>query len=336
MGYTNFVSDPARAEALSVASALASLASTVTDENALSKANTISAYYSQLQDMRVMQFSTLTSGNEAVIDSLIEQVKAVLAAKNTYQSAPTAGNLSALKSALTAINVVNFTVMVNSLSKLWSTQEKVYYEYSRAGEAELNTQLGLLGDALDALSQVIDIVNQVEVVLSINPTNGTVSQVKYDGTLTTDYYEKAPASFILSDPNGGSTPINAAVYAYNAYTNLNALKSNFANNPTIYNAIQTVLSDLGTAGVPGWGSVTDPVENSPSTFWACDFKLFWENTTWRQNVNNLQTTLSSQNDVQKQNLRQAMFIYTEFIKSASLVMDRVYDAMKAIAGRISR
>jgi hypothetical protein len=88
-----------------------------------------------------------------------------------------------------------------------------------------------------------------------------------------------------------------------------------------------------------WANAVDPNVSGAATPWrdaSYSFKSFWEDPALRRQVNDLQTNLSSQNDVEKQNLRKAMFIYQEFIKSAGTVMDRVYDAIKGIASRIGR
>ena len=67
-----------------------------------------------------------------------------------------------------------------------------------------------------------------------------------------------------------------------------------------------------------------------------DLKDIWEDSTLRRKVNDLLTSISSQSDIEKQNLRKAMFIYQEFIKSSGSIMDRIFEAGRSIASRIAR
>lgn len=309
----------------------------------------------QLIEARACQFQVLTNDDAADFDNLIGYVQGaqtdianLFADPLSHATQPHLqslyNNLNGIQTA-TVDNTGSFTDAILSIGKRWSIQDHVFYQYSKAGEAELNDQLGQLGDALDSLSQVIDIVNKIELALSVNPVDSNnASLVNSDGTLQSIYYTSGSAALMLMTPEGSK---NAAVYTYEAYNQLLSLQSNFATGSSVYNAIATVLNDLRAAGVSGktsptmtetittWQSAPNPPTDTGS-IWSSKFVSFWQNSSWRQDINNLQTTLSSQNDVQKQNLRQAMFIYQEFVKSAALVMDRVYDAVKSIAGHISR
>jgi hypothetical protein len=135
--------------------------------------------------------------------------------------------------------------------------------------------------------------------------------------------------------------VNAMKYAYSAAQELMQISGGFTPGTAVRSAIDTVLGTLSTHGVTSsnWANAVDPNVSGAATPWrdaSYSFKSFWEDPALRRQVNDLQTNLSSQNDVEKQNLRKAMFIYQEFIKSAGTVMDRVYDAIKGIASRIGR
>lgn len=334
--YYNNVTDTSRNEIIAVANRVADIINateTGNEDDALIRAQELSTIYTRLFAARNMGFSVLDNTKGATYDALLSKLSAVASAYHAYEATPTAANKTAVKTAITSMETQNdaFKLMLPTLLKSWSIQDRVFYEYSKTGEADLNTQLGMLGDALDSISRVIDVINDIDLALSIHPRSASgASLVAADGTLESTYYSSGAASLMI---NNATPPVNAAQYTYNAYQQLIALKNGFPAGSSVYSAIGDVQAALENAGVTSWNGAPAPGNH---VIWTGSFKAFWENQTLRREVNDLQTTLSSQNDVEKENLRKAMFIYQEFVKSASTIMDRVYDAVKGIASRISR
>lgn len=392
--------------------------------SSVSSAASIDLLYRRIQDARRLAYSDIDSNASTIFTTLLNALQPVSAAYNNYIAGR--GTLSALTTALSTLSstgnkagIGQFQGLLDTFNRSWDIQDRVFFEYSKTGEADLNTQLGQLGDALDSLSRVIQVVNKIDLAISVNPRNSSgTSLVNADSTLESTFYSDgaddlfiggtsvsvenstainttsntitsanngfangdrvivnssatAPGgltsgntyyivgvsgnSFQLSSTSGGAgidfssagtgtltltKQINAMKYIYQAMGELTQLQGTFASGTSVRTAINTVLSSLNSYGVDSsWGSAVDPDQTGAAAAWATGthpFKSLWESDTFRRQVNDLQTNLSSQNDVQKENLRKAMFIYQEFVKSAGTVMDRVYDAIKGIASRIGR
>lgn len=401
-----------------VAATLQNYAASFTGLSADQVAN-LSRIYLELQNARRMAFSNIADSNN-YFDTLIQDLAPISAAYNSYKIG--ALPWSSVQSALTTFGnnnaiIDNFNTFVNAFQHGWEIQDRVYFEYSKAGEAELNNQLGQLGDALDTISHAINIINKIDIALSIHPVNSVgTTLIENDSNLSNNFYASGSAggaaslyipldsftldastnvsnsttfnlsgctlaagdqvifsctgntngtlingntyyvtgngpSFGLSLTSGGTSTtvsgctgtinlarqINAMQYTYNARQELAAIQSGFPAEGTVFSAIADVLTFLDNHSVNSstWSGASSPDANTGNA-WSNNFAGFWEDTTLRSKVNNLETELSSQNDVQKQNLRKALFLYQEFVKSAGTVMDRVYDIIKGIASRIGR
>jgi hypothetical protein len=354
MSLQNVATDTAKLQYQALADKIDVLTGTgVSDSNAASYASSLDVLYQELQDAKRNQLSLLTPTASTSLDGLLAKLTTVSASYQAYKTDPSASNLTNLTNTvkgITEADVATFKKSITDLGHLWSLQDQIFYEYSKTGESALNDQLGQLGDALDTLSRVIDTTNQIDMSLSVNPqTSDGRSLVRADGNLNANYAAEGFGS--LNNIAGSS--YNAAQYAYQAYNQLVALSKGFDPISSTGKSIQATLDGLVAAGVNGWGSVANPTAGTSSSdpiwgqtipndgkpdvsFVSGAFAKYWQNQTLRRSVSDLLTTLSSENDIQKQNLRQAMFIYQEFIKSASEVMDRVYDAIKSASSRIAR
>lgn len=283
-----------------------------------------------------------------------------------------------------------------------STQDLVLFEYSQAGAADLNDQLGQLGDALDGLNRLITSLNRVDRVFSINPEKEFINDrgevvLKKGSSVAGSYTDSegtqlgggapvAPLGPATGDRNyfynytsewtntsGGK---NAIEVMQDAVRELETLAEIFPDGET-NSSINKVLTRLGRStssnadqsyNILSWDP-NDPYRwadtqgadidsgfywsqtatfntsapygdpNNPGPGSANDIRNLarvWMDPTLRADVAEALASAQSQNDIQKQNLRKAMFIYQEFIKSAGSVMDRIFEATKNIASRIGR
>lgn len=392
---------------------------TTTTDTSLASAADIARIYQQLQSARRLAYTSIEDNAATSFDTVIGLLEPVASAYNSYQYGT--GSLTDVQTSINTVNKYetgNLKLLLADFGRKWAIQDRVYYEYSKTGEADLNNQLGQLGDALDTLSHVINITNNIDLALSVQPRNSSGNTlVNSDSNLTSDFYTSGDDDLYVSintvsatvdattvssntitstahgfssgdrvilnssgtAPGGTTTGTvyyiksattdtfqlstysnlsstvditsigsgyisltkqkNAMQYTYDAAYNLDQLKTAFATGTAVRDSIDAVLAALNGYGVltsSNWNTAADPASTSGSGIWNTTFRNFWQDTTLRRKVNDLQTNLSSQNDVEKQNLRKAMFIYQEFIKSAGTVMDRVYDAIKGIASRIGR
>lgn len=226
--------------------------------------------------------------------------------------------LDAVKTALSPV-----TSDLSAWSNRPAIQDNVFYNYSRAGEADLNNELGQLGDAMDDLNLVLRFTNKIDTVMSINPrdTSGE-SYVNAEGLLGNNFENSADLLDVAGSGN------NALKYLQDAYGELNILKDGFASGSSVRDAIDEVLAILDSTYNISTMNVSDSNLD--------DLKPIWEDSTLRRKINDLLTSVSSQSDIEKQNLRKAMFIYQEFIKSSGSIMDRIFEAGRSIASRIAR
>ncbi|MDA8773676.1 hypothetical protein N9N03_00925 [Chlamydiia bacterium] len=197
-------------------------------------------------------------------------------------------------------------------NKRLSVMDFTYYYYSRTGEAGLNHELGQLGDAMDLTRQLMTVSNRLDRVMSHNPNTTTGADfINEDGHLTGAW-------------DGQFNNIEASKNAYQVLQEvkleLQLLKPQFTGDreEAINNVLAVIEKD--------WTATTQKA----------DLKALWENDNARRKVSDLITTNQTFNDINKQKLRKAMFLYQEFIKSAGSVMDRIFESLRGIASRISR
>lgn len=277
-----------------------------------------------LQNSGLVNMYDTTSDNVATNFAALQS--AVSAAKLGYEGyqagTTTLSSLDSLLDAVkTALNPV--TTDLGAWSSRPAIQDNVFYNYSRAGEADLNNELGQLGDAMDDLNLVLRFTNKIDTVMSINPRdNSGESYVNAEGNLSSGFHNSTDLLDVAGSGN------NALKYLQDAYSELNILKDGFASGSTVRDAIDEVIGILeDTYGV----STMNVSDGNLSSL-----KQIWQDSTLRRKINDLLTSVSSQSDIEKQNLRKAMFIYQEFIKSSGSIMDRIFEAGRSIASRIAR
>lgn len=290
----------------------------LTDQEAITAAKGMDFAAFKLRDLTITGLKNKTGTIETNFDAL----KAAVNTANSDYAAYSAGSKTiaelktSLGAVLTAISPTQADIA--SWSQRPAIQDNVYYNYSRAGEADLNNQLGQLGDAMDDLNYVLRFTNQIDSVLSVNPRDSSGdSYVDEEGLLSSGFNDSTDLD------NFAGSGMNATRYLNAAFESLKDFRSAFASGTSVRSAIDEVVDIIGDY-------------NTSSSSSKNDLKPLWEDTTLRRKVNDLLTSVSSQSDVEKQNLRKAMFIYQEFIKSSGSVMDRIFEAGRSIASRIAR
>lgn len=280
------------------------------------------AILNQLQDMQYAGLSNLEGDPLTQFNALVSAISTLFDDHSTMDD-------SALESALLDVQSAAIGALgtTTDLKVRLPVQDMVFYNYSRAGEADLNNQLGQLGDAMDSLNTVLRFVNNIDLVLSINPKNSSGdSYINEEGELGENFFESPD---LLNVAGSGK---DARIYVRDAFENLLALQQGFDPESSVYQSVQDVVDIMSSSvDVANWNE---------STSWegatADSFQALWQDNTLRRKINDLLTSLSSQNDVEKQNLRKAMFLYQEFVKSSGSVLDRIFEAVRSIASRIAR
>ena len=261
--------------------------------------------------------------------TLLENLKTAakeFAHKLNSGTLPTDADKSDLQTKLTAAKAIliggDFSAYQNvgiqtpqdaEFNKRLSVMDFTYYYYSRTGEAGLNHELGQLGDAMDLTRRLMTVSNRLDRVMSHNPnTTSDADFINEDGALTGEWDTKF---------NNIEANKNAYQVLQEVKLELQLLKPQFTGDreEAINNVLAVIEKD--------WSATASQ---------KADLKALWENDNARRKVSDLITTNQTFNDINKQKLRKAMFLYQEFIKSAGSVMDRIFESLRGIASRISR
>lgn len=322
-------------------------------------------YYSLLQDSG-LDLASLS--NQANVQSAIAALQPVayLSVSGGNAQSYFASNQSSILNALSALSSqLNGTPVTRRVN----TSDMVFYQYSRAGEAGLNIQLGQLGDAIDSLNKAVTQLNRVEGALSVNPgqnllnyrgelmsfsnTNPTTATADQANSASSNlyYYNQVPGFLKAELAPGSSTNYLSVIdVLQSTITQLNAVANLFPTGSDQYQAIQTVLTQLNNYGVANWSNGNtsnwfDTVAPNPnngdgfyngSTPTPKNFARLFMDDIFRKAVSDALATAQSQNDVQQQNLRKSQFLYQEFVKSAGDLMDRNHQAISSIIQKIGQ
>lgn len=325
----------------------------------------IQKLYADLHQEACLDLAALSDQTkvQAALTALAPVAALTIAGGNSqdYFTANKTSILSALTALSTQINSSSITRRVN-------TSDMVFYQYSRAGEAGLNIQLGQLGDAIDSLNKAVTQLNRVEYVMSINPGQNLLNYrgelMSYSNsnptTATADkatgvssslyYYNVVPAFSQTELVSGSTTSYNNAIQVLkDTMIQLNAVQNLFPAGSDQYQALQTVLTQMNTYGISGWSGTQsnwfDTTAPNPtngdgfynnSTPTPKNFARLFMDDVFRKAVSDALATAQSQSDVQQQNLRKAQFLYQEFVKSAGDIMDRIYQAMQNVIQKIAQ
>lgn len=322
-------------------------------------------YYELLQD-QCLDLANLSSSTYVVnAIAALQPVANLAISGGPAQSYFTANQTSILN----ALSALSSQLNSSSITRRGNTQDYVFYQYSRAGEAGLNVQLGQLGDAISALNQAVTQLNRVEAALAVNPGqnllnyrgelmsfyNTTPSTATADQATSASsnlyYYNQVPG-FLQAElaPGSATSYLSVIDVLQSTITQLTAVANLFPAGSDQYQAIETVLTQLNNYGVSGWSNgntaswfdTIAPNPNNGDGFYngssptPKNFARMFMDDTFRKAVSDALATAQSQNDVQQQNLRKAQFLYQEFVKSAGDIMDRIYQATQAVIQKIAQ
>ncbi|WP_157952558.1 hypothetical protein [Candidatus Similichlamydia epinepheli] len=273
----------------------------------------------------------------------------------------------------TLINrLTSFQGNVGALNVNIPVNEALYFNYARTGEALLNQEVTSLGDALLAIKNASQHINDIESVLAINPGKGFFNE-RGELMITNNAAEGATASDISSISNGSSNyfynlsefrsipALVAGVARDDAITvlkhtaiklqsSLNLLPENSDHYRAINNVIDLLVNQFNIMswdrGVESdWADRRGGNSTEGELYWATfdsiasspkNFARLYMNQEVRKAVSDAISTLHSQNDVQKQMLSKALFLYQEFIKSSASLLDMTFKCEKSVAQKIAR
>lgn len=252
-------------------------------------AQKIAYFYADLQQGAPLDLANLTDQSKiTAAQNAMAPVALATQGKGSISSALSA-NQASISTALTALRnqLVNPSTGALGVTLRTNTSDMVFYQYSRAGEAGLNVQLGQLGDAIDSLNQAVTQLNRIEGILAISPGQNFVD----DRGELLSYYSttaNANASGAPTDPRNSSIFFNSVTQFQNAelvpgsttqynnaigvlkdtMTQLTSVMNQFTPGSDQYQAMQKVVNMLSGYGVAGWNSTNPPTFSAqPNNNW---------------------------------------------------------------------
>ncbi len=192
-------------------------------------------------------------------------------------------------------------------------QDFLVTNYAMAGESLLQKDLGETADAMARAETLLTALNKIEEVIALNIPNIT-KDLTFSGT--------ADISNAKVQLSGASAKFKAGYSAIQSL--LNSGRISKAYQPQIQSVLQAPHA-LSAYNKLVAGS------NIPAT----SYLLLWWQGNKASEVNNTAiTAFENVNDTLKQELKKAILIYQEFVKSASSVMSKLNQIVKASAQQI--
>ncbi|RDB31800.1 hypothetical protein [Candidatus Similichlamydia laticola] len=252
--------------------------------------------------------------------------------------------------------------------------EILYFDYARNGENLLSQEVSRLGDALVLLSEVSKELNRMESILAINPGKRflnergelmitdnagptvTASSIgTSSGGSTNFFYNTTPFTTVERRYVGGTlTTLNAMAVLKDATVRLKELRNQLPSESDHYKALSEVLSVVDTDyDITTWNTSSESLwadriggrEAEGELYWRTTFdagseprnfaRLYMDNE-FRKAISDALSVIQSQNDIQKQILSKALFLYQEFIKSSAALLDMTFKCSKSVAQKIAR
>jgi hypothetical protein len=192
-------------------------------------------------------------------------------------------------------------------------QDMLYFDYALTGEGQLQRQLGTTTDQMRVSEDVLTALNLLEKTISAD--------------IGVDRFLK-PAT------NSDTTQLWSYV---SAFTSGYSMLKKLYNNGSIQNSerqsmIASVLklaSDAVIAVTPHLGAAPDITAD-----WYKTYVNWWSGNKASNTNNNAITQWENQNNTLQQDLKQAVFIYQEFVKSASTLLRKLNQLVRATAQQI--
>lgn len=251
----------------------------------------------------------------------------------------------------------------------------LYFEYARNGENALNQEVSRLGDALVLLSEVSKELNRIEGLLAINPGKRFLNE-RGELIITDNAAAKATASdiplissgnshFFYNTPsfatverkymNGTLTRLNAIEVLQDSFVRLSQLAHQIPAGSDQLKSLQKIINMASNEyNISSWNHNADSSwadrlggsEEKGELFWKTNFSdstnqpknfaRLYMDSEFRKSVSDALSVVQSQNDIQKQILSKSLFLYQEFIKSSSSLLDMTFKCSKSIAQKIAR
>lgn len=337
------------------------------DPNKPASATTMNMYMAQ----KLGQFFAIlrTAGYE-VTDAVPDQ-NALLTAIQNIQTSPNLYPASnAINAAITITQQAHVTGMA-AATQSESLQQALMVDYISVGNELLSNQLGLLNTAINTNSTVLSYLNSLQDLMNqknpetfiqqlgslFSSSGGVIPDANYESyetqtfnqTLGTNalYTDSSLVTYVAAHPDVSfSQAFSTSIATPGSTTFVTSIDTIIAN-------LQALNQQIGAAagssnGVSSAGGVTTALTQLITDFqniknsstptiaaWIED-NLTNNSGTFQTDLNNAMVACQSFNDTQREQLQQTMFVYEEFYKSATSLLENLDQIIKKMASNINR